>query len=247
VNVFRYDPGVPLAALVEETRRVSAGWDWRRGAFGHALSLPRAEQLHPYRRYGYENHPCAGVLDACPALRAVFDSLRTEKVSFRLLRRAPRSAYAWHTDRWKGPGVVRFQIPVVSDDAAFLVTTDYRSVADVRGEERPLREESFAAFAAANAGHFARHRLEPGVLHYFDTSRVHTLVNAGDEERLTLSFDLVANDWLRARFPEIEAEIGPGPVAALPRPGPARGLLGRAATALHPLRTRLHGLRRSHA
>jgi hypothetical protein len=240
VKLHRYDIGAPLADLVEETRRVVAGRDWREGAFGHALSLPAPAELHPYRRYSYQNFPSLGVLDRCPALRAVFDGLRSEKVSFRLLRRAGRSAYAWHTDQWKGPGVVRFQIPIVSDARAFLVATDYAHVAQVRGSAAGLSDATFAAFEAENAGHVARHSLSPGLLHYFDTSRVHTLVNAGDDERITLSFDLFANDWVRERFPEVTAELGAGAPAALPRPGAVRHAVARAASYLHPWRTRLH-------
>ena len=47
--------------------------------------------------------------------------------------------------------------------AAFLVTTDYENV-DQLGDQssQRLSEESFADFADANAGHFRRHRLEPG-------------------------------------------------------------------------------------
>lgn len=239
MNVTRYDLGLPLEELAAEARRIVADWDWTRGAYGHAVSLPSPAQLHPYRRHSYQNFPCLGVLDRCPALRGVFESLRTEKISFRLLRRAGGSAYAWHTDRWKGPGVVRFQIPIVSGPDAFLVTTDHASVAQLQDAASGLRDATFAAFAAANAGHVARHFLEPGRLHYFDTSRVHTLVNPGHGERLTLSFDLFANGWLRERFPEVGAEAG-GAGAGLPRPGPVRRGLARTAAWLHPLRSRLH-------
>lgn len=245
MNLYRYDLAVPLAALADETRSVVAGWDWSRGAFGHALSLPSYAELHPYRRYSYENFPCLGVLGQYPALRAIFDGLRTEKISFRLLRREPRSAYGWHTDQWKGPGVVRFQIPILSDDAAFLVTTDYASGGEVRGEPGAPSAATFERFAEANAGHVGKHHLTPGLVHYFDTTRVHTLVNPGPGERITLSFDLLANDWVRERFPEVRAEVGPGPIAPLPRPGALGQGLARAGAYLHPLRTRarhwLHG------
>jgi hypothetical protein len=66
---------------------------------------------------------------------------------------------------------------------------------------------------------------------------VHTLVNPGPGERITLSFDLLANDWVRERFPEVRAEVGTGPSAPLPRPGALGQGLARAGAALHPLRT----------
>jgi len=242
--VHRYTVDVDREALVADARRAIARWDWSRGAFGHALSLPRYRDLHPATRYRYENHPCTGLLDRLPHLRALFDSFECEKISWRLLRRAPASAYAWHTDQWKGPGVVRFQIPMVSDDEAFLVTTDYRNVEEIRGDRSPLSAETFDRFATMNAGHADRHRLEVGVLHYFDTTRVHTLVNAGASERVTLSFDLVANDWLRARFPETRSELESSAGQVLSRPGALGLAVAWARARAFPLRTRLRQWRR---
>ena len=242
VHVYRTD--VAFDDLVRETRDVSAGWDWSRGAFGHALSLPASRELHPSRRYSYENSPCLGVLRRYPALSAVFDSFRCPKVSFRLLRRAPRTAYSWHTDLDKGPGVVRFQIPIFSDERAFLVVTDYTSPAQLRGGTgRHLSEESFAAFAAANAGHFTRARLECGLLHYFDTTRVHTLVNAGSAERITLAFDLRANDWLREAFPAIRGEIAGAAFETGAAVRPLHQALAFARSRLYPLRNRARAWR----
>jgi hypothetical protein len=237
MNIHRYELNVPLDSLVEDMRRATEGWDWSRGAYGHALSLPAYGQLHPYGRYSYENFPCAGLLGRCQAFRRVFEDFECEKVSFRLLRRGPSSSYSLHTDRRKGPGVVRFQIPIISNDAAFLVTTDYESADQARGARSGyLSEESFEAFARANAGHFRKHHLEPGRLYHFDTTRVHTLVNPGPGERITLVFDVVANDWLLARFPEVRAEIGNGAVEPLPRPGPLRRGFSFARSRVYPLR-----------
>jgi len=233
MELHRYDIDVELEGLVGETRSVVADWNWRRGAYGHALSLPAYHQLHPSARYGYGNYPCTGLLDRLPLFQRVFDGLRCEKVSFRLLRRGPGSAYGWHTDRWKGPGVVRFQIPIVSDESAFLVITDYDDPERIDGR---LSAASFDAFACEHAGHFRRHHLEPGRLHYFDTTRVHTLVNPGPGERITLSFDLVANDWLLDRYPAARAELGDGPPEPLPRPVRMRTRIAWAKSRLYPLR-----------
>jgi hypothetical protein len=235
MELQRYEVEVPLSELVRDAERAIEGWDWGRGAFGHALSVPAADQLHPYGRYDYGNYPCAGLLDQCPGFRRLFDSLACEKVSFRLLRRGPGSSYAWHTDAWKGPGVARFQIPIISDESAFLVTTDYDRVEQLQAPASPLTEDSFEAFAEANVGHFRRDRLEPGSLYYFPTNTVHTLVNPGPGERITLSFDLLANDWLLARFPEVRAEVGDRP-DPLPRPGQLRTTLSHVRSHLYPLR-----------
>lgn len=235
--LHRYDLQLPLDVLVRETQRAIEGWDWTRGAYGHALSLPAYGDLHPYRRYSYQNYPCLGLLGRLPLLREIFAALHCEKVSFRLLRRAPGSSYAWHTDRWKGPGVVRFQIPILSHPDAFLVLTDYENETQVcGGPSAILTRDTFDRFAHANAGRVRKHHPEPGFLHYFDTTRVHTLVNPGPGERITLSFDLATNDWLRERFPEIRAEIGDAPVESLPRPGRLRRGLAFARARAYPLR-----------
>lgn len=105
---------------------------------------------------------------------------------------------------------------------------------DSAGRQGRLRE-----FAEA-----ARPLLEPGRLHYFDTTRVHTLVNPGPSQRITLSFDLVANAWLRERFPAILQELqgqSPGTVAAPSRPSLA---LAWGVSRLYPLRSRAGQWRR---
>ena len=37
---------------------------------------------------------------------------------------------------------------------------------------------------------------KPGFVNFFDTDQVHTLINGAEDERITLSFDLVVNEWL---------------------------------------------------
>ena len=235
-----YDLGLSLDRLRHDARTAMQGWDWTRGAFGQALSLPDAGSIHPFRRHSFHNHPYAGALARCGYFREIFDGLACAKVSFRLLRLAPGAAYGWHHDRWKGPGVVRFQIPIQTSAEDALVLTDYERPEDVRASAfSDLRSPAFVEFARANQGRFRIHHLEPGKLHYFDTSRVHTLVNPRASARLTLSFDLHANDWLRERFPEIADEAGDA-VDELPRPGPIASALTRAAAGLHPLRNRAH-------
>ncbi|TFG85651.1 MAG: hypothetical protein E4H18_05190 [Hyphomicrobiales bacterium] len=233
MDVHPYAPAYDLERLRADAANAMEGWAWRRGAYGHALSLPAPEQLHGRCRYSYQNHPCTGQLDLCSYFQEIFDSFQCPKLSFRLLRRAPHSAYAWHADAWKGPGVVRFQIPIETNERALLVLSDYAQVEQLRPHGA---QTSVAEAEAANDGHVRAHCLEPGVLYYFNTSHVHTLVNDGDCERITLSFDLLANDWLVANYPEVcEEAVVTDPA----EPGAARLLLARAGSLLHPLRNRL--------
>jgi hypothetical protein len=199
--------------LREDLETAAAGWDWSLGAFGHALSLPTSEDIHPQAREHYNNLPYARVLDRCPYFRSIFDSFECEKASFRLLRRPPRTCYGWHTDRDKGPDVIRFQIPIVTNEQSWLVITDFQRFEDMKGFEDRLSEaDTFAAFERfkeLNPGRFQLHALEPGALYYFNTRYFHTLVNEGSEERITLSLDAVANPWLVERYPMVVEELQP--------------------------------------
>jgi hypothetical protein len=200
----------PVERLLNDLAIATSGWDWSQGAYGHSLSLPAREQIHPAERDHANNIPYADVLDRCPFFREIFDSFECEKASFRLLRRPPLSSYAWHTDQDKGPEVVRFQIPIITNDQSTIVITDYRQYDEFRFTDQRMSEEEafeqYPAFKQADQGHFEEHVLEAGRLYYFNTSRFHNLFNRGTTERITLAMDFVVNDWLRRRYPAIEEE-----------------------------------------
>ena len=215
--VHRYDESFSLDRLVADQRTATAAWDWSKSRFGHSLSLPQRSQLHPAARYQLFNHPCSGLLEQCPYFREIFDGFECEKFSFRLLIRKAGSSYGWHCDPPKGSGVARFQIPIVSESATSLVLTDYTDLTQFQGDAAvKLTQANFDEFVKANEGHFRTHRLEVGQLHYFNTSNVHTLLNAGTEDRVTLVFDLVANDWVLTRYPEVREEVGDSSSVATP-------------------------------
>jgi len=197
--------------LVRDLETATEGWDWARGAYGHALSLPGRTDLHAASREHYNNLPYADVLQRCAYFRWVFHSFACEKASFRLLRRPPRTCYGWHTDRDKGSDVIRFQIPIVTNPESWLVVTDFDTFEDIRGFEDRLSEadtyDAFSRFKDLNQGRYRLHALKPGTLYYFDTRRFHTLVNEGGETRYTLSIDVVANDWLVRTYPVVAAEL----------------------------------------
>lgn len=242
MDLYGYDLGYSLDRLESDARRATTDWDWSRSAHGHVLSIPCARDIHPLGRYRYPNFPYADRLGACPYFRSIFESFQSPKVSFRLLRRGPGSSYALHHDRWTGPHTARFQIPIFTTSESRLVLTDFESVdqAPPALRERLERGDVDGAVRCA-PGAVRIHRLEPGILYHFDTRRVHTLVNPGAAERLVLSFDLVIDGWLRARFPEV-------PFAGGALPLPSRSALCRdyGLSLLHPWRNRLQRLRGSH-
>src|ERR671918_389458 len=71
----RYD----LARLAADAGRAAALQAFDRGAYGHAVSLPAAEQLDERFRDHPNNRPFADCLGACPSLREVFEELAAPK------------------------------------------------------------------------------------------------------------------------------------------------------------------------
>ena len=239
LDAYRYDDRYSVDRLIADQQRATEGWDGRRGAFGQALSLPAPDQIHPVRRHAYINYPYMNVLDDCPYFREISDGFECEMASFRLLCRGSGTAYAWHEDTRKGPGIARFQIPVVSAESARLLISDYTDVEQLRGDRNDLFDaDSLAAFLAANEGRVRAHRLEVGRLHYFNSSQVHTLVNPPGADRITLLFDVVVNEWVLERYPEVRVEVGDAPGVSMP--GPLRQTLRSRLARLYPLRTHAH-------
>lgn len=210
--------------LRDEVNIIRGVEDFGAGAYSHAISLPSADQVPELYREHRNNLPFSGALDKCPYLRELFDGFATPKASFRLLRREPHSAYSLHDDRDKGSGVVRMQIPILTNDLAFLVIADDRCEArfpDAAQLERCRDAKGDIWFDVATLGRvfgdcLEVFRLECGYLYYFDTDQVHTLVNAGDEERITLAVDLVSNPWLADWMAASLTEPVPGARGWLP-------------------------------
>lgn len=204
-GVMRSSEPFDLDALRHEVAQARSIQDFEKGAYGHCISLPCAEDMPEAYRTHHNNVPFSGALRRCPLARRIFDQFRTEKASFRLLRRGRESAYSLHDDRDKGNNIVRLQIPIVTNEQAFIVLLeDGVSVSDLAAVVARIREDAgdeiwfdFEKFEKIFGGYFALYALAPGFLYYFDTDRIHTAINAGREERIVLSIDLVMNDWLK--------------------------------------------------
>jgi hypothetical protein len=222
--LYRYD-GYDVARLEQDLDAATANWSWEQGVFGHALSLPAAEQLCQAARHHYNNLPFADRLGDCPYFQFVLDSFQCDVMSFRLLRRPPNSLYGLHTDHDKGPRVVRMQIPIRSPQDAFMVVSTYKDMRELPNTEA-VRQLSGSAAISGNRqrlmrwlddlvedsdGNINLYQLETGWSYLFNTDNVHTLVNLGSSERVVLAIDCIANDWLLAQYPQIAEIIGSGP------------------------------------
>jgi hypothetical protein len=219
-----------LDRLIQDMNVASEGWDWSLGAHGHSLSLPAREDLHPVGQDLYNNVPFANCLGRCPYFQHIFNSFECDKISFRLLRRPAGTSYTWHSDKDLGSSVVRFQIPIVTHPKSVLVVTDfdevaeiaprkqrlfrrlrrrfYRAFSDTASGEKAQRHEAeafadYTRFKHFNRGRFREYVLDAGVLYYFNTHKIHNLINDASEQRITLVMDCFENDWLRARYPAI--------------------------------------------
>ena len=197
-RVIRGEQLYDIAHLSSEVEIARNILEFDEGPYGNAVSLPSAEQMYePYRTH-HNNVPFSGALDACPYMRSIFESFQTEKAAFRLLRRVPHSAYAFHDDKDRGSGIARFQIPInTSKDAFLLIATDWLDLERFdKGDENGDIWFDMGKLRDACSDAVELYYLEAGCVNYFDTDQVHTLINGSDEERVTLSFDLVVNDWL---------------------------------------------------
>jgi hypothetical protein len=193
-----------LEALVQDLATARKILDFGHGTFGHSISLPAPGQLAADHRAHRNNVPGADALDHCPAFRAIFDAFQTEKAGFRLLRRAPGSAYSLHDDRDAGDDVLRMQIPIITNDASVLLFQKdgaeleplARQVAKFEGDGGLHTAFDFARLQDLFGEWLDAFVLEPGYFYRFDTDRIHTVINAGTTERIVLCVDLIRVDWV---------------------------------------------------
>ena len=211
-----------LDALRQEVARARSRQDFREGLYGHCISLPAAGDLAEEYRTHHNNVPFSGALAECPTLKGIFDSLKTEKTSFRLLRRAQGTAYGIHDDLDKGPDILRLQIPIITNPDAFIVAQkDGVSLDGLSERVDEIRESGdlhfdFARFTRALGQWFDLFSLAPGSMYRFDTDGLHTAINAGTHGRIVLGLDILVNDWVQdwiAR--EFTTPVPPTPADAL--------------------------------
>jgi quercetin dioxygenase-like cupin family protein len=118
------------------------------------------------------------VLKSSPYMASVVDTFRkhTKVTLVRLLRLAPGEVVAEHTDPTlaleEKDSVVRLTIPITTNDAVEFF---------LNGEPVPMK---------------------PGECWYLRLSDPHRVVNAGSTERISLTIDMVPNEWVRSLIAE---------------------------------------------
>ena len=209
LNPLEGDIEYDVEALQQEVTRARAVQDFERGAYGHSISLPAAAQLDRARARAPQQPALRGRPGPLSHHGADPGGLRcAQDVVPPAAADRAHSAYALHDDKDKGAHMVRLQIPIVTNQRSFLfLPTDALDLevfqpyvrAAKADAELPFDLETLRRLCGSELRLF---RLRPGRIYYFDTDRIHTLLNAGDQDRITLSIDLISNDWLRAWMAE---------------------------------------------
>jgi|TARA_Y100001963_G_scaffold152578_1_gene237700 hypothetical protein len=193
MELIRNNKVYSIDKLREDKKFVEERFKYEDGAFGHCISLPSIYDLkEPYLSQD-NNIPLRGVLDYTPYFKEIYDSFKTEVTSFRLLRRKTNSSYGLHNDKDIGKGVKRFQIPIVTNDKSWLCITNQNEIEEGWTEENSYTMEDFGE---RFKGRHDSYQLEPGRMYHFDVTKIHTLFNNGDTDRVTLLIDVKVNDWL---------------------------------------------------
>ena len=182
-----------LEKLQIDRKFVEERFKYEDGAFGHCISLPSIYEIAESHKEHHNNVPLRGVLGYTPYFKEIFDSFKSEITSFRLMRRKADSSYGLHNDKDMGDGIKRFQIPIVTNDKSWLCVTHYDEISEGWTEENSYTMEDFGR---RFKGRHDSYQLEPGMMYHFDVTKIHTLFNEGDTDRVTLLIDVKVNDWL---------------------------------------------------
>jgi len=201
LRTSRYYDVDALAVDVASARRIL---DFGAGTFEHSISLPAEADIHAGNRTHRNNNPYADALGACPLFAEIFNSFEAEKACYRLLRRKAGTAYSLHDDKDVDENLIRMQMPVVTNGSALLLVQ--KDGAELEPIARRVEEFThddgepvmfdYSRYVREFGEWFDAYLLEPGYFHLIDPTRVHTLINAGDAERVTLCLDMLRNDWL---------------------------------------------------
>lgn len=180
-------PGMPdvQRALAEVLALGDADWaphfnsgqhngGWHASALRAAPQSPIAESPAEYAVALYRD---TSLLDRCPALRELIESIPCEHKAIRLLRLVPGGEILEHSDPHINlrDGEARLHLPLQTHEDVFF---------HVRGHRIPMRTAEWW---------------------YADFSQPHRVVNRSPQARIHLVIDCVANAWLHAALAEADS------------------------------------------
>lgn len=117
------------------------------------------------------------VLAACPIISRALAGLKCPLKAVRLMRLKAGAEIKPHRDHELGieHGEARLHIPIHTSDKVLFTVNEQRVP------------------------------MGAGELWYINTDMIHAVINAGDEDRINLVIDCVANDWLREKIQQASA------------------------------------------
>lgn len=183
---WKIGPEYDLIRLKNDLFMAETYGKYEDGAFGHAISLPESGNDH------YNNLPYTGIISKTPYFKEIYDSFETEVTSFRLLRRKAGTSYGIHNDRDMGDDIVRFQIPIKTNESCWFGVTD----CEMEEEYTEENSHTLYTFNKKFKPRFKNFRMAPAHIHTFNVRLNHSMFNEGDEDRVTLSIDCKKNKWL---------------------------------------------------
>lgn len=183
---WKIGPEYDLIRLKNDLFMAETYGKYEDGAFGHAISLPESGNDH------YNNLPYTGIISKTPYFKEIYDSFKTEVTSFRLLRRKAGTSYGIHNDRDMGDDIVRFQIPIKTNESCWFGVTD----CEMEEEYTEENSHTLYTFNKKFKPRFKNFRMAPAHIHTFNVRLNHSMFNEGDEDRVTLSIDCKKNKWL---------------------------------------------------
>ena len=183
---WKIGPEYDLIRLKNDLFMAETYGKYEDGAFGHAISLPESGNDH------YNNLPYTGIISKTPYFKEIYDSFKTEVTSFRLLRRKAGTSYGIHNDRDMGDDIVRFQIPIKTNNSCWFGVTD----CEMEEEYTEENSHTLYTFNKKFKPRFKNFRMPPAHIQTFNVKLNHSMFNEGDEDRVTLSIDCKKNEWL---------------------------------------------------
>ena len=183
---WKIGPEYDLIRLKNDLFMAETYGKYEDGAFGHAISLPESGNDH------YNNLPYTGIISKTPYFKEIYDSFKTEVTSFRLLRRKAGTSYGIHNDRDMGDDIVRFQIPIKTNNSCWFGVTD----CEMEEEYTEENSHTLYTFNKKFKPRFKNFRMAPAHIHTFNVRLNHSMFNEGDTDRITLSIDCKKNKWL---------------------------------------------------
>jgi|TARA_R100000482_G_scaffold122906_1_gene71626 hypothetical protein len=183
---WKIGPEYDLIRLKNDLFMAETYGKYEDGAFGHAISLPESGNDH------YNNLPYTGIISKTPYFKEIYDSFETEVTSFRLLRRKAGTSYGIHNDRDMGDDIVRFQIPIKTNNSCWFGVTD----CEMEEEYTEENSHTLYTFNKKFKPRFKNFRMAPAHIHTFNVRLNHSMFNEGDTDRITLSIDCKKNKWL---------------------------------------------------